>query len=191
MRESTLQRLARTDWGPTPVLLQLDGGAPDDPRERQQQAAWHLLRRFLDGKAEFLLFLEDDLDFNQHLRENLNRWPPLAERRLELGGIYNPGLVEEACDVEGRAYIVKPDRVYGSQALLVSRRAAAFMVRRWDKVEGMQDIKMSRLAGQLKQPMYYHSPSLVQHIGVDSTWGGAFHEALDFDKQWKACGQYR
>jgi len=186
MRENTLARLAATDWGSTPVLLQLDDAAHADPRERQHRAAWHLLCRFLDGTDDFLLFLEDDLDFNQHLRENLHRWRPLAERSLELGGIYNPGLTEEACDVEGRAYIVKPDRVYGSQAMLVSRRAADFMVRRWDDVEGMQDVRMSRLAGRLRQPVYYHSPSLVQHVGVLSTWGGVFHEARDFDKHWRA-----
>ena len=186
MRRTTLELFRRTDWGNDPELLQLDDGEDPDPRERQQRAARQLLQRFLDGAAEFLLFLEDDLDFNLHLRHNLSHWPLLRERRIVLAGLYNPGLLEEACDLKNRAYVVRPDRIMGSQAFLVSRFAAQFMVRHWEEAEGMQDTRMARLAARLKQPVYYHSPSLVQHLGRNSTWGGGFHEAPDFDPLWRA-----
>ena len=187
MRRATLERFLQTDWGKGPEFLQLDDGEHPDPRERQQRAARQLLQRFLDGSAEFLLFLEDDLDFNRHMRHNLNHWPLLLERRIVLAGVYNPGLFEEACDLKNRAYVIRPDRVMGSQAFLLSRFAAQFMVRHWDEVDGMQDTRMSRLAGRLKQPVYYHSPSLVQHVGRTSTWGGGFHEAPDFDRDWRVA----
>ena len=187
MRQATLDRFKQTDWGTDPVLLQLDDEQDTDPRERQQRSARQLLRRFLaEGSAEFLLFLEDDLDFNWYMRHNLNHWPLLLDRRIVLAGLYNPGLLEEACDLENRAYIVRPERVMGSQAFLVSRRAVEFMDQHWDEADGMQDTRMARLAGRLKQPVYYHSPSLVQHVGITSTWGGGFHEAPDFDKLWSA-----
>ena len=51
----------------------------------------------------------------------------------------------------------------------------------------MQDIRMSRLAGRFRPPLFYHAPSLVQHLGTVSTWGGGFHEAPDFDPDWKAA----
>jgi len=186
IRHQTLERLAATDWGPEPVLLQLDDGGLDDPRERQQRAALALLERFLIGKAEYLLFLEDDVEFNRYLRHNLDNWPLLQQHRIALAGLYNPGLPEEACDLENRAYVLRPERVYGSQAFLISRRAVRFMAQHWDEANGMQDRRIARLAGRLKQAVYYHSPSLVQHVGVASTWGGAFHEAKDFDRGWKS-----
>jgi hypothetical protein len=49
----------------------------------------------------------------------------------------------------------------------------------------MQDIKMSRLAAKIGKPIYYHSPSLVQHVGQASVWGGSFHQSADFDADWR------
>ncbi len=187
MREGTLQRLAQTDWGDAPVLLQLDDPSVSaDPRERQQRASLALLRQFLGGNAPYLLFLEDDLDFNRFIRHNLEQWPLFLRREIQLAGLYNPGLLETACDLVNRAYLIAPDRIYGSQALLISRAAARYCVDHWDEVEGMQDIRISRLAGRFRPPVFYHSPSLVQHVGASSTWGGAFHEASDFDPLWRA-----
>jgi len=31
------------------------------------------------------------------------------------------------------------------------------------------------------EPIYYHTPSLVQHVGIESAWGGHFHWAPDYD----------
>jgi hypothetical protein len=45
---------------------------------------------------------------------------------------------------------------------------------------------MARLAGRLDRPLYYHVPSLVQHVGKKSVWGGFFHQAADYDPLWKA-----
>ena len=39
----------------------------------------------------------------------------------------------------------------------------------------------------LRWPLYYHAPSLVQHTGRISTWGGGgFHTARDFVEDWAA-----
>jgi hypothetical protein len=187
LREQTLKSLAQTDWGDASVLVEIDDGIGDDPRERQTRTALRLLQRFLgQRKDEYLLFLEDDLSFNRHLRFNLNAWPFLRSRSITLASLFNPGLVEDACDLNNRAYLLRPGRVFGSQAYLLSRRAVRFFIEHWTEVEGMQDIKMSRLVGRMKQPIWYHSPSLVQHIGRESTWGGGFHSAADFDADWKA-----
>jgi hypothetical protein len=34
--------------------------------------------------------------------------------------------------------------------------------------------------------IHYHVPSLVQHVGAASTWGGVYHTAPDFERDWKA-----
>jgi hypothetical protein len=188
LREQTLRNLAVTDWADRPVLVQLDEGRFANARERQAHTAYLALRRCAGSKADYLLFLEDDLEFNRFLWTNLHRWQPLLERRVTLAGLYNPGLRTFACDVEKNARIVAPDVVFGSQALLLSRATIRHVLQHWETVGGMQDIRISRLAGQLQNPIYYHAPSLVQHVGRDSLWGGYFHQAIDFAPNWKAPG---
>jgi hypothetical protein len=186
VRAETLRRLAQTDWGDAPVLLQFSSGSIADPKEAQTQCALRLLQKFCEGTADYLLFLEDDLEFNRCLRRNLLAWPPLRSRQMRLGSLYNPGVREEACALNSRAYLVSASAIYGSQAFIISREAANFIVDHWEDASGMQDIRISRLAGRLGQPIFYHSPSLVQHVGRSSTWGGPFHESPDFDPIWES-----
>jgi len=105
---------------------------------------------------------------------------------VTLAGLYNPRLCELACDVKNNCRIVAPNSVFGSQALLISREALGYIVHNWERAHGMQDIRISRLAGRLGSPILYHAPSLVQHLDAPSTWCGPSHQAADFDPDWKA-----
>ena len=79
-RAETLERLAATDWGEPPELV-VDDTDAERPEERQERTARRLLE--IAGRADpapdLVLFLEDDLDFNRHLRHNLLRWQPLGD----------------------------------------------------------------------------------------------------------------
>jgi hypothetical protein len=103
-----------------------------------------------------------------------------------VASLYNPALRELACDIRNNGRLIAPTSVFGSQAFLISRAAVRYILRHWHNVPGMQDIKISRLGGRLGGPLYYHVPSLVQHIGRPSLWGGPFHSAKDFDPNWRA-----
>jgi hypothetical protein len=186
LRSRTLENLAKTDWGDLPLHIHLDTPGDGDFRQRQVRSSYAALQKSLDCQADYILFLEDDLDFNQHIRHNLGRWDPVRRGAVTLAGLYNPRVGVKACDLRSHARIIDPNAVFGSQALLLSKDTAAYVVRRWDDVVGLQDTKISRLAGRLGKPVFYHAPSLVQHIGRRSTWGGAFHQAFDFDPLWKA-----
>jgi ADP-heptose:LPS heptosyltransferase len=186
LRCRTLAGLAGTDWGDEPLHVQIDEDKGDDPRQKQTHCAHLALQKSLEANADYILFLEDDLEFNRHLRHNLHQWEPIKARRVTIAGLYNPSLRETACDLRANARIVAPGSVFGSQAFLLSRPAVEHVVRHWHRVNGMQDIKISRLAGRLKNPILYHVPSLVQHVGTSSVWGGAFHRAMDFDPDWRA-----
>jgi predicted O-methyltransferase YrrM len=35
--------------------------------------------------------------------------------------------------------------------------------------------------------VYYHAPSLVQHVPVQSAWGGGYHSAADFAPTWRSA----
>ena len=185
-RRKTLKNLAQTDWGAEPVHVQIDCGKGEDYRERQTQTALRALQWSLATDADYFLFLEDDLAFNRHLRHNLEHWRPLRHREITLAGLYNPRLRESAIDLQNQAVIVEPYAIFGSQAFLISKATVQYLVRHWNRVEGMQDIKVSRLAGRLRFPILYHCPSLIQHVGKSSIWGGSFHQAADFDAYWKA-----
>jgi hypothetical protein len=186
VRRQTLDNLAKTDWNGSPVHLEMDEVGAGDHRQRQTRCAFLALQKSLKRRADYILFLEDDLEFNRHLRHNLNRWNPLRDGLVTLASLYNPRLRESACDFRNNARIVDPDRVFGSQAFILSNRTVAHVVRHWNAVQGMQDIRISRLAGQLQKPILYHAPSLVQHVGFKSIWGAnCFHQAMDFDPEWR------
>jgi hypothetical protein len=185
LRQRTLTNLAETDWGDAVVLVQRDEATGDDHRKRQTQCAYEALQDSLRRVFDYVLFLEDDLEFNRHLRHNLESWDPLKTGRAMLASVYNPSVQEFACEARLNARLVDPARVFGSQALVLSKVAVRYVVVHWNEVRGMQDIKISRLAGRLGQPIFYHAPSLVQHVGKRSTWGGGFHRASDFDPNWR------
>ncbi len=186
LRERTLRHLAATDWGDRPVHLQLDQTQCASPQERQAHASYLALRHGVQTRADYILLLEDDLEFNRFFYHNLSHWAPLVEGRVTLGGLYNPNLKLLACDVASQASIIDPLSIHGSQAFLLSRAAARHLLRHWSEVSGMPDVKMSRLAANLKQPIYYHTPSLVQHVGAKSVAGTSFHQAIDYDPAWKS-----
>jgi GR25 family glycosyltransferase involved in LPS biosynthesis len=187
VRARTMASLKACDWK-QPVRLVIDRATSDRRQDRQEQASFKLLQKAIKDGAEFILFLEDDLDFNVNFRHNLEHWEPLAGTQAGghfFGSLYNPNVGEQERRPERATMIARPETVYGSQAIVLSRATAAHIVNHWGEVRGMQDIKMSRLAAQVT-PLYYHLPSLVQHTGVSSLWGGHFHSARDFQARWKA-----
>jgi hypothetical protein len=85
----TLERLGHTDWGEPPAVISdstaIEGRGLrcDRPQGRQEIASRLVLETALrDAEMDYLRFLEDDLDFNRHLRHNLSVWEPLADRAV-------------------------------------------------------------------------------------------------------------
>jgi len=182
--------------------IQKDETAFERRQERQEHNALAALTQGLNRfvEAEVLLFFEDDLIFNQHLVWNLQRWSPLrnierltpgqpqpSARRWFFGSLYDPTIRELRVNTADNYFIADPEAVYGSQAFVMSRAMAEFFIAHWWEVEGMQDIKMSRLAAR-KTDIVYHMPSLVQHVGIKSTWtdDARFHDTRNFDRVWRA-----
>jgi len=186
IRKKTLKSLALSDWPEYQMHIELDETDLADPRQRQTRTTFLALSYVLESTtADYILFLEDDISVNRFIHSNLLAWPPLRERRITLAGLYDPNLKVIACNVQAQAAVVDPDSIFGSQAFLFSRRTAKYFIRHWNEIEGRQDIKMSRLAVRLGSPIFYHFPSLVQHVGVKSTWGGTFHRAVNYDPTWR------
>ena len=186
LRERTLGNLRSAGWT-GPVSVEVDRSSHARAQERQSITSFLLLNRALADDLDAILFLEDDLEFNRHFAHNLYHWAPL--RSATEGGhffasLYNPTISELERRPDAHCFIARSNAVYGSQAFVLASETARFIVEHWERVPGMQDMKMSRLAAEVT-PIYYHVPSLVQHVGV-STWGGATHTACDFDPGWRA-----
>jgi hypothetical protein len=192
IRSQTLQNLQDTDWNEAPRLV-LDQSTASSRQERQEITAMRLMKQAVAEGSELILFLEDDLQFNRHLRHNLEGWPPLRSYQpgdFFFGSLYNPGVSELDRYPQLDFFLADPQSVYGSQAIVLSRATAEHVIAHWGEVLGMQDIKFSRLAAQ-RSSLFYHLPSLVQHTGVHSVWGGAFHTAGDFQVDWQSLGESR
>lgn len=187
LREKTAEALRATDWGERPVVV-LDESTFERKQDRQSFNSLQALRRAVADGVDFLLFLEDDLEFNAHIRRNLEEWEPLRGVTGDdpfFASLYNPNIGELERHPTGNYFVADPESVYGSQAYLLSSATARYFVEHWGEVEGMQDIQMSRMAGRLGK-IFYHTPSLVQHVGHQSVWGGGFHWAPDYDASWRA-----
>ena len=184
---ATLESWSKTDFLDTP-LVEVDTGL-GERRDRQTLNSYNALCRALvewPGEVDFVLFMEDDLQFNRNLKRNLSSWVPLLDSlnsrsKYFFGSLYNPNVRE--LSVHPDYFIADPTAVYGSQCFILSATMVREIVNQWEDEIGMQDIKMSRLAARYGS-IYYHRPSLVQHVGTESTWGGGFHQCKDFEENY-------
>jgi hypothetical protein len=186
--EQTLADLRMSDWDGE-VKVQIDQSLHTTRgQSRVEDNAHSLLRRATEEKTPFLLFLEDDLHFNRYLRHNLEHWSPIRAASPDehfFGSLYNPSIQPRWADSDAAYFVAEPEAVYGSQAVLLSRATIEYVLAHWSEVAGMPDIKMSRLAAR-SCALHFHLPSLVQHVGAVSVWGGVSHTAIDFQRDWKA-----
>jgi hypothetical protein len=189
VRERTLASLRATDWGAQPRLEVDQESSQLLPHIRMAAAIRGLLRSAIESATPFILFLEDDLRFNRHLRYNIERWLEglrAAPDRHFFATLFNPSGPSIGLRVNRTTFVVDEKCAFGSQALLFSSATARHFLDNWDRHRGLHDFRMYQLAA-LVGPIYCHSPSLVQHVNVQSTWGGPFSRACDFLADWKAC----
>lgn len=186
VRQRTLANLRATDWEGEVVLTLDPGTLPDKGRRMVDNGRRLLVDALARHGWSHLLFLEDDLDFNRHLRHNLLHWRPLREDAVSLAGLYDPGIAAVFDLPPFHYFVAHPEAVYGSQAFLIARRCLEFLLRHFEEIDAFLDLRLARLAGRYG-PVFYHRPSLIQHVGVHSVWGGHFHQALDFDADFRSA----
>jgi len=177
--KQTLAAFTATDWASHSPIIHTDTSKFNRPQRRQEYNSRAALKVALKTATQFILFMEDDLIFNRFLYHNLCHWLPLRKESAFLGSLYNPGIREWRRCKKENYFVAEPDSIYGSQCFLMNRSTAKYLVEHWSEVEGMQDIKISRLIARFA-PIYYHTPSLVQHVGTQSVWGGHHHTSADF-----------
>jgi hypothetical protein len=186
LRALTLSHLTRTDWDSLPIV-HIDTARTARPQHSVIQASFTMLQAALNGDAELLLFLEDDLRFNRSIRHNLEHWLPIVSLHRGqplFASLYNPGLVIQERGYANNYLVADPACYFSSQAILLSRTAARYVIDHWSEVPGLPDFRIGRLAAQLT-PLLLHHPSLVQHVGFVSCFGHPYLRAHDFSPDWR------
>lgn len=194
--EQTARELAASDWGAPPTVLYHD-------RMRlsfdEISALWYKgIEDAYEAGHEWVLFLEDDVTVNRHLRHNLARWAPAAEGWADVGVLYTPNLVGDEPFVETnpergyRVAEVKPDAewprrsIWGSQAMLFSRKMVGLLHENWNRFRGAPDLRTFGVATMTGTRIVYTLPDLVQHRPGRTAYGTPPHRSRTFRPDWKA-----
>jgi hypothetical protein len=186
LRKQTLENWARTDWAHAVPSVHLHENKENSESDLGVEGAYTALRASLEQDADYLLLMDDDLDFNRYIRRNLLQWKPIKNNFVTLASLYNPNVRETACDLQNNARVVESQAMFDGKAFLISRELARYLVRHWKNISGRQDFKISRLAGRLKKPILYHAPSLVQRVEDPAFASENLRCAMDFDPSWRA-----
>ncbi len=185
----TLANLRATDWGQGPVYVPPGEKRFSRIEENAAHAAWRALRAGCEVGADYILYLEPDLEFNRYVLHNLRSWPVLAERRLTLASLGNPGVGEFAKITAAQAATVDPMALFGPQALLIPRRTARFLLGHWLEVTAsVPSAKLRALATQLENRVFCHWPSLARPTRLSEA-NGTGRPARDFQRDWRATSE--
>jgi hypothetical protein len=76
-------------------------------------------------------------------------------------------------------------RIWGAQGYCLSRRFILAALERWDRLIETQDTRVMSICSELKLPLWYTMPSLVDHVPLRSTFGTPIARAADFDPDWR------
>lgn len=181
--DKTLENLRATDWGEEPVIIM------DHENGNQQINSLRLLRTAYAHQDffDYVLFLEDDLDFNINIRHNLQNWPRLQNQSFMFGTLYGDRTSEhvQPVTIYDGDYSYNMSGHYCSQALLIHKKVIKYLIDNWSKAIGWQDIRFQKLLSQLFNLSWGSIVNLIQHQEVKSTWGGGAHSTPYFDKNYK------
>ncbi len=173
--ERTRANLGQTDWQRAPVVSWV---APETVR-----LGW-LLESALDRNVDYILLLQGELIFNRHLQHNILRWRPIRRHEAGVASIYNPRVLENACDFVNNTRISsRPDKL-GNEAVLLSAASAKIALERLTRTRAPADPSAAKLASRLRQPIMLHAPSLAQRASKSSD--GDVLMAFDFEPEWRA-----
>lgn len=194
----TLASIRASDWGVEPeVIVQ-----PDDwPIGRESGARTY--KRALDAAAadgcDFALILEDDVRVGRHLRHNVLANPLVARDQCDYLGLFVPDLIAdpwERAEPHLGYRLAKPryagpdrgwerHRMWGAQGYLLSRRLVRAALERWDRLAEGQDSRILAVCAELRLPLWYTAPCLVEHAPLVSAFGTPDARAPDFDPDFR------
>jgi ADP-heptose:LPS heptosyltransferase len=186
--DQTLRNLAATDWDEEPFLVRPNpvGGPSSLDDADPTLPTWRTLEQALRGTEDYVLLLEDAMEFNRFLRHNLQAWSLLRRGSLTLAGLSDQHFKRWAFDAVNHAAMVDPGSISGMPAFLLSRDTVAYLIRHWNEMSSRADLRIPRLAARLGRPLYFHAPSLARPAPPSVALIQEDRTTVDFDPFWKA-----
>jgi hypothetical protein len=195
---STLASIRASDWGEEPVVVTQPGDWPVG-RESGAQNFKRALEAAVIDECDFALILEDDVRVCKHLRHNLLTNTLVRRDQCDYLGLFIPDLIAdpwEWCEPHLGYRLTRPryagpnrlwerNRIWGSQALLLSRRLVLAARERWDRLTEGQDTRILCVCSEFRLPLWYTAPCLVEHTPLRSAFGTPDARAPDFDPDFR------
>lgn len=144
-----------------------------------------LTSNYRNPNTQYILLLEDDVIVSKSIIKRLHKWIKKTPD-LKFGNLY------DVCGF-GKPTI-NPKGFWGAQGLLIATEIIPDLIhgclnyeelvtKPFGQIPGGADINYSRVVGlHLGYKIYNSTPSLVQHIGLETSWGGGYsHQTKYFD----------
>ena len=194
----TLRDFRQSDWGEEPVVFEQPAdwpaGKPSAARNYKR-----ILEQAINDDCDFALIIEDDVRVCQHLRHNLTNLPIVRRDQCDYLSLFMPDLMSAPWARQephlgyrlarplysGPNRMWEKNRIWGSQAYLLSHRFLRAAVERWDRLKEGQDTRVISICSELKLPMWYTSPCFVEHAPLRSAFGTPSAFAPDFKKEFR------
>lgn len=191
--ENTIQQVSQAGWDN--VLVFAEPGTDTKHTRSVQYGCWtnwicSLYEMFQLGfpDTKYYLILEDDINICKNVRVYLEEiLPPLD--RFGIVSLYSPDHISRKS--KGMNCIHDESSLgrfcWGTQAIIFNNESIELFLKSertfYHKLEGEnknRDSAIGMWALDSGKKVYYHTPSLVQHVGEKSTIDHDFHEASDF-----------
>ncbi len=192
--QETLQSYRQSDWVEEPrVFMQ-----PADWPVGTQSAASNYKRALaaaIEDDCDFAVISEDDVRVNRHLRRNLEAIPLLRRDQCDYFSLFMPDLIASPWERQephlgyrlAKSLYAGPNRmwekyrIWGAQTYVLSRRFILAALERWDRLAESQDTRVVSVCSELRLPMWYSAPCLIQHAPLRSAFSTPTAYAPDFD----------
>ena len=166
-RHATLASLGCSDWrSDLSLVLDPDITQPTGPI-RMLRNFRRLLSQAARSRSQFVLLVEDDLDFNEHIEHNARAFAATLER-----------------DAVGALYQTTLSYKIGCQALLL-HVVRAYELSKLAMLTSDKDLWPTDSWVRNVARVIQHTPSLVQHRDATSTWGAPRHRSASFSATWR------
>jgi ADP-heptose:LPS heptosyltransferase len=183
LRARTMESLSNSKWD-APIDVHIENGETDDEGKRYLRGAYVALKKSMRLKTDYVVFLKDAMEINQHLWHNLLSWQPIKAGAVRIGSLYNPDVRELACDIRTNTRVVAAGAAFGTEAIVIARVGIKCLLRRWRWLERLQNFELRDFARCIESRVLYHAPSLVQPLSTGNEQ--KLRPAIDFDPIWKA-----
>jgi hypothetical protein len=198
---TAVEQIQKAGWQDVTIFAEPASPVPPDQKvafRPQRYGDWTnwivgLFELFISNPfSDFFVMFEDDIVMCRNIRSYLEYAIPFLGN-FGIISLYTPAKYHRKYlqvrnifhDEKNQGY-----QVWGSQAIVLSRESARrlfasdlillYRHHGYGDDNAHKDVALGQWAMYSRMPYFYHTPSLVEHTGLDSLIGSEPHKSLDF-----------